>query len=266
MKKAMRTIFGLSLGLGLSACDEVEFKTALEVTDSLTLVSAASSVDCDTQVDWWNCSEEPDVLNLNPGQYKIKARLGETRTTTKLILEIPQAKGSDKVMTIESSRKLSNSDQSFSLTPEEIHQDFTLNGAISTQRQDGPMQTGYQSCTYYTREYVCREVRVQQSKIELAKETSGNRDEKDHERIDRNKGDRNNGGHNNGDHRHNPPTRTVCGYESVGHAGQEYVEYHMQYTTKTLALSFVKSEAVVARSYGTWQGQDRVYTHRGTCQ
>lgn len=267
MNKTTLTLVGVGLSLGLSACDELKFNTILNVSSPFSIKSAESPKNCDDQFDWWNCSEEPEVLNLDSNQYNVVARLTNTSKTTKLILEVPQKKDK-KVITIESSKKLSEADQNFSLTAQEINQDFALNGSLSTDVQDGDLQNGMESCTYVVREYVCREVEVKEVQNEKDKISDSEKRDGRNLREELRK-DRENG-RNEKDREHRPPLpprkKIVCGYENVTRWGQQYVEFFMRYTTKTLALSFVKDENIVAHSYGTWRGSDKIYTHKDICR
>lgn len=241
-------LLGITLSLGLSACDDVDFRSILIVQNPLKLVSATSSTNCDDQVDWWNCSKEPETLLLTPGSYSLSARLGETSKTTKLLLEIPNSKNTKQVITIESSRKLSSNDQTFSLSPEEINQEFALNGNIVTQYENGPHQNDVESCTYTTREYVCREKRIHATDNLIDKQIDKRND------------------HNHRPPHRPPPTETVCGYETVTHYGRQYVEFYVQYITKTLSLSFIKENSEAASSVGNWHDSNKIYTHIGICR
>lgn len=256
MKINWKIIFGVSLCTGLSACEELKFTTALTVLHPITLKSTESPKNCDDQFDWWNCSEEPEVLNLEANEYHIMARLSNTQKTTQLILEIPQNK-EKKIITIESSKKLSEGDQTFSLTSEDIQQEFSLNGALNTKVEDGPNQSDIESCTYLTREYICRE--VTSTPKAMALQDPKDKDSKKGYPVERGHGDT---------HQHRPlppPPKVVCGYENVSHWGHQNVEFHMKYTTKTLALSFVKDNGIAAYSNGTWSGSDKIYTFKEAC-
>ncbi|WP_413287727.1 hypothetical protein [Bdellovibrio sp. HCB337] len=187
-------------------------------------------------------------IDIQPGQYSGKLKVNSKK---KIVLEmqLPSGKESFTFKTTQNLKKMNSGDR-IRINAGVSGQPYAVDGLYDVDYRSGDVQSGTESCTYYTREYRCRQV-SEPERCETVTECDPANPSQCATRT------RCFGGGG---------TRTECGYEDVSHIGSRDVEYYYSTTTESVNIKlYDKDQKAVATFSGSESDSDRHTTRTGNC-